>query len=414
MKGYERNIFSLEGESSFDWSLFFTVILLITGGLLSIYSATYESSMASNFTKQLIAAGLGMGVLFTAYYLPERLLKGLSYPFYIFTIVLLIAVLIIGTEVFGTRGWIRIGSFNLQPSELAKLGSLMALSSYLSRKGTDIRTIRDMGISIGIIALPVFLIMQQPDFGSASVLLVMLFGVMFWVGFNGFILYFLVALPVIIIMSLIGTLWMIIGIAGFSFIALLFRSGIRLTALAIIVFITAGIGAPQVYNSLMPHQKKRIDSFLNPGSDPLGAGYNVMQSKMAVGSGGLSGKGYLQGTQTQLRWVPMQWTDFIFSVPAEEFGFVGSILIVALFIYLLIRALAIAYESEDKFYSIMSAGAIAIFFYHILINIGMVIGIMPVMGIPLPFMSYGGTAMIFNLGIIGLLLNAYRNKRISR
>lgn len=406
--------FRLQGESTFDWGLFLTVVMLMASGLLSIYSATSESSMSSNFTKQIIAIGIGSFVMFTTMYMPERLLKLISYPFYGLSIILLIAVLFIGHEVFGTKGWIRLGGFNLQPSELAKLGTLAALANYLSRKGTDIRTFRDLGITFLMIAFPVYLILKQPDTGSASVVLVMYLGVLFWVGFNSFILYFIFVMPVVIIMSLIGTWWMVIGITAFSIIALLFRQRIWMTAIVILIFIISGIGAPQVYENLYPHQKKRIDSFLNPGSDPLGAGYNVMQSKMAVGSGGLTGKGYLKGTQTQLRWVPMQWTDFIFSVPAEEFGFIGSSLIVGLFIYLLIRSLSIAYEAEDKYYSIISAGAVAMLFYHILINIGMVIGIMPVMGIPLPFMSYGGTSMIFNMLLVGLLLNAYRTKRISK
>lgn len=406
--------FRLQGESAFDWGLFLTVVLLIAAGLLSIYSATYGSSMSSNFTKQMIAVGIGTVVMFVTMYLPERLLRLSSYPFYAFSTILLVAVLFIGHEVFGTKGWIRMGGFNLQPSELAKLGTLMALANYLSRKGTDIRTLRDLGITFVMTAFPIYLILKQPDVGSASVLAIMYLGVLFWVGFDSFILYFIFVMPVIIIMSLIGTFWMVTGIVLFSVIAFLFRKRIWMTAIAIVIFIISGIGAPQVYENLYPHQKKRIDSFLNPGSDPLGAGYNVMQSKMAVGSGGLSGKGYLKGTQTQLRWVPMQWTDFIFSVPAEEFGFIGSILIVGLFIYLLIRSLSIAYEAEDKYTSIISAGAVSMLIYHILINIGMVIGVMPVMGIPLPFMSYGGTSMIFNMLLIGLLLNSYRSKRTSK
>jgi rod shape determining protein RodA len=405
--------FRFQGENRFDWSLFLTVILLITSGLISIYSATYGSSTSGNFTKQILATGLGLVVMLTVTFIPKDYIKLFSYPVYVISVMLLIAVLFIGTDVYGTRGWIRLGGFNLQPSEFAKLGILMALSLYLSRKGSDIRTWRDFGFSFSLLILPIYLIAKQPDIGSASVLLIMFLGVLFWTGFDAFILYFIISIPFLIILSLNGLTSMIVSCSVFSVIAIFFRKKIWMTSLAIILFIVVGSGAPKVYENLAPHQKKRIDTFLDPSSDRLGAGYNVLQSVMAVGSGGVAGKGYLSGSQTQLRYIPMQWTDFIYSVPAEEFGFIGSVFIVLLFLYLLSRILSIAHEADDKYYSILASGTLFILLYHILINIGMVIGVMPVMGIPLPFMSYGGTSMLFNCTLVGLMLNAYRTQRIS-
>ena len=186
------------------------------------------------------------------------------------------------------------------------------------------------------------------------------------------------------------------------------------TVIVAAIFVSAGVVAPLVYEGLAPHQKERIDTFLNPGSNPLGAGYNVMQSLMAVGSGGVSGKGFTQGTQTQLRYIPMQWTDFIYSVPSEEFGFVGGAIVIALHFGLIWRAIITASIVANKFYSIICIGAATIFFYHTTINIGMAIGIMPVMGIPLPFMSYGGTSLIMTMGLGGLILNAHRQHELKR
>lgn len=400
----------LKKESKIDWMLLVATLVLITFGLISIYSAVYGSSIDSNFTKQLVSVLLGLGVLTATIFIPENIIRLFSYPAYILSILLLIAVLFIGESVYGTKGWISIGSFNLQPAELAKIGSLMAIANFLSGKGRDIRTLRDLGISFIILIIPAGLIFMQPDVGSASVLFAMYLGLLFWTGFYSLFLYTIIISPILVILSLKDMTWYYIGLAISSISGFFFKSKSYWIVLTIILFISLGFVAPMIYENLMPHQQKRISSFLNPDLDPQGAGYNVIQSKVAVGSGGITGKGFLEGTQTQLRYIPMQWTDFIFSVPAEEFGLIGSSLILIFYLILLKRALTIAYLMEDNYFSIISAGALFIFLYHIVINIGMVIGVMPVMGIPLPFMSYGGTSMIFNLILVGLLLNAYRTQ----
>ncbi len=398
----------LKKESKIDWILLFSCLILITFGLISIYSAVYGSSIDSNFTKQLVSVIVGLVVMGIAIYIPESILRLISYPSYIISILLLVAVLFIGESVYGTKGWISLGSFNLQPAELSKIGSLLAIATYLSGKGKDIRTLRDLGISFLIIALPAGLIFLQPDVGSASVLFAMFIGILFWTGFSSLFLFTIVFSPILVVLSLKDMVWYYTALAISTIMLFFFKSKIYFIAVTIILFISLGFVAPMIYDNLMPHQQNRISSFLNPDLDPQGAGYNVIQSKVAVGSGGISGKGFLEGTQTQLRYIPMQWTDFIFSVPAEEFGLIGTSIIILFYLILMKRTLNIAYISEDRFYSIISAGALFIFLYHIIINIGMVIGLMPVMGIPLPFMSYGGTSMIFNMLLIGLLLNAYR------
>jgi rod shape determining protein RodA len=400
----------LKKESKFDWILIFSCLTLIFFGLVSIYSAVYGSSIDSNFTKQLISVLLGLSVMTAIIFIPESFINFMSYIVYGISILLLVAVLFIGESVYGTKGWISLGSFNLQPAEFAKIGTLLALASYLSGKGKDIRTLRDFGFSSFIVIIPAALIFLQPDVGSASVLFAMFLGILFWSGFSSVILYTIIISPILVILSLKDIVWYYVGLTISSVVMLFFKSKIFLVGLSIALFISLGFIAPQIYENLMPHQQKRISSFLNPDLDPQGAGYNVIQSKVAVGSGGIIGKGFLEGTQTQLRYIPMQWTDFIFSVPAEEFGLIGSSIIILAYLIMLLRILNIAYNSQDTYFSIVSAGALFIFLYHITINIGMVIGIMPVMGIPLPFMSYGGTSVLFNLMLIGLLLNSYRTQ----
>jgi rod shape determining protein RodA len=400
----------LKKESTIDWLLIIATMILITFGLISIYSAVYGSTIDSNFDKQLISVVIGLGVLVATVFIPDNIIRLLSYPAYFISIALLVAVLFIGQSVYGTKGWIAIGSFNLQPAELAKIGCLMAIANYLSGKGKDIRTLRDLGVSFLIILLPAGLIFLQPDVGSASVLFAMFLGILYWTGFSSLFLYTIIISPILVILSLKDMTWYYIGLAISSISIFFFKSKIYFIILSIAIFVSLGFVAPMIFENLMPHQQNRINTFLNPDLDPQGAGYNVIQSKVAVGSGGITGKGFLEGTQTQLRYIPMQWTDFIFSVPAEEFGLIGSVFILLFYLILLNRTLNIAYISEDRYFSILASGALFILIYHIVINIGMVIGVMPVMGIPLPFMSYGGTSMIFNLILIGLLLNAYRTQ----
>lgn len=408
--------FSLEHktDSFIDWKLIFYILGLLGIGLVALYSATYSSAMEGWFYRQIISIGLGILGAIILFFIPKNMMRNLAIIFYGLSILLLILVFFIGVEVYGTQGWIRFGSLSIQPAEFAKFGVVMMLAYFLSSKGTEITNIRDFSISAVIVLLPFGLVVLQPDHGTASVLLAIFLGILFWSGFSKFFLFFIVSLPFILIFSLKGLWFMVAGISIFSVVAMFFRVSWVSKGIVVVVFITIGYIAPMVYDTLKPHQKGRIETFLNPGSDPRNEGYNVIQSLMAVGSGGLSGKGYLQGTQTQLRYIPMQWTDFIFSVPTEEFGFGGGLLILALFGFFLLRSLDISKETDDNFYSVAAFGVVSVFLYHIIINIGMVVGLVPVMGIPLPFLSYGGSAMLVNLAFVGILLNSYRNHRRKR
>jgi rod shape determining protein RodA len=413
MKNFE---FSLDKQKNdyFAWGLFIPAMLLIGIGLLSIFSATRGSNMESNFFRQLISTGIGLAIMFIIIYLPKNLLKYSSLFVYGACLISLVLVLLIGTEIYSTRGWIRLGTLSFQPAEFAKLGIIMALANFISSKGFDVGNIRDFGISFLTVLFPLGLVFLQPDHGTSSVLFAIFIGMLFWAGFNSFILFFILTLPVMVVMALKGMVYFVIGVITASIISFLFRKNIFLTISAIVIFVIVGFMAPMFYNNLMEHQKARIETFLNPEADPRGTGYNVLQSVMAVGSGELTGKGFLQGTQTQLRYIPMQWTDFIFSVPTEEFGFIGGTTVILLYLLLILKSVKIAKETEDKFHSLMCFGIATVFIYHCMINIGMAIGLMPVMGIPLPFMSYGGTYMIINLIFVGILLNTHRQNKIKR
>lgn len=396
---------------NFDWTTFFTVVALTVFGILSIYSATSTFS-DSLFTKQVISASLGLAVMLSVAFFPHKKLKSLSYWVYGISLLMLVLVLFIGVRINGTMGWIRLGGFNLQPAEFAKLGLLMALSNYLSEKGRSINKIDVLGRTFMLLLPMLALVMMQPDVGSASVLMAIFIGILFWTGFNSIILLVVVVAPIILIASLSDSVIYLVAAAIFSVAVFIMKGNLPLKIIAAAVLFSIGLAGPIVYKSLAPHQQARIDTFLDPSSDPRGAGYNVMQSKLAVGSGGITGKGFQEGTLTQLRYIPEQWTDFIYSVPTEEFGFIGGASVIILFIVLILRSMKLAIENDYTYFKILCFGIGVIFLYHILINIGMVIGMMPVMGIPLPFMSYGGTSLLFNMVLIGLLLNANRTQKI--
>jgi rod shape determining protein RodA len=410
--------FSIKKSSSdfFDWSTFFISVLLVTIGLLSIYSATYDAGQSHFFNNQLKYAFLSYGLLFIIMYIPEKYIYSFSYIIYGFTILLLLLVLVpfIGKTHYGTRGWLEIGGFSLQPSEFAKVGTLLVVARHLSLKGTDIRTLRDFFYVSTLVAIPTLLILIEPDTGGATVMMAMYLGILLWTGFDVFFLFFVLSIPIIIILSFIGLNYYIVSVIVFSIIAFTFKKKIYITILAILFAVGIGYSSPIIIKNLAPHQIDRIETFLNPGNDPRGKGYNVIQSVLAVGSGGLTGKGYMQGLQTQLRYIPKQWTDFIYCVPTEEFGFAGGVLVISLLGGLMFRSIKIAQEIDNKFHSILAAGFASIIFYHSMINIGMAMAVMPVMGIPLPFLSSGGSALLVNVSMVGLLMHAFRNQKLKK
>jgi rod shape determining protein RodA len=329
----------------------------------------------------------------------------------LFSLLLLVVVIVVGRRVSGAKSWLDLGPFGFQPSEFGKIGTILAMSAFLSRKNTDIDSFKDILISLTIGFIPVMLILLEPDMGTAIVFLSMILILIFWKGISLFGLFIVLSPGFVAISALFGLFYFIGSLLLVIVTILLFRKDIFFSASIFALNLAAGFFADYLYNALSPHQQKRIQSFIDPNTDPLGAGYNTIQAKVAIGSGGLFGKGFLHGNQTQLQYIPEQWTDFIYCVIGEEFGFIGSMIVLVLFLYLFLRILKIASTTKDEFLSLTMIGILSVYLIHYLVNIGMVVGILPVIGIPLPFVSYGGSSLLVNMFMLGIIANVFRNRK---
>ncbi|MCF8305170.1 MAG: rod shape-determining protein RodA [Ignavibacteriales bacterium] len=399
-------------QDKIDFAILVPAFLLAISGLIAVYSSTINHPTANgNFDRQFIFLLLSVAAVIIIYFLPILTFRWITIVFYVISIFFLVLVLIMGKTVYGAKSWLSFGLIGFQPSELAKLGTILLLALWLSNRKQDINNIFDLGVSLSIGLLPVFLILLEPDMGTAIVFIAIIISMLFWAGINLFALFVVISPGVMIFMSLFGWLGLAGGLLLVITSLLLFRRNIFTSLTVFVVNLSSAFFFEFIFRLLKPHQQQRIDSFLNPDLDPLGNGYNALQAKVAVGSGGLIGKGFMQGNQTQLRFIPEQWTDFIFCVIGEEFGFIGSLIIIGLYILLLYRLLKLAHTVKDKFSGLIISGMIGLFFSHFAINIGMNIGIAPVIGLPLPFISYGGSSLLINMALIGLALNIYRNRK---
>ena len=233
----------------------------------------------------------------------------------------------------------------------------------------------------------------------------------FWKGISSFSLFVVLSPGFIAIAAIFGTAYFIIALLFVIGMLFIFKRNLFFSASIFAVGLSSGFFAEFVYHALSPHQQKRIQSFLDPNADPLGSGYNTIQAKVAIGSGGLFGKGFLEGNQTQLQFIPEQWTDFAYCVIGEEFGFIGSIIVIVIFLTLFLRILKLSYNTKDEFLSLVSIGILSVYLIHFIINLGMVVGILPVIGIPLPFISYGGSSLLVSMFMLGILANLYRTRK---
>ncbi|MDP4198406.1 MAG: rod shape-determining protein RodA [Bacteroidota bacterium] len=399
-------------RKNFDITTFFSVLLLVTAGFLAIYSATYAANMNNRFGSQLLFAAGGIGGMIVMAMLPVRWFQAVAYPLYGISLALLVFVAFKGKLVYGHRSWIAIGGFQFQPSEIAKLATIFTIGAFLN-KGRDLSNVKNLLTVCGLVILPVALILKEPDPGTAVIFAGLLVVILLWSGIDLFLLAAVVIPALVAVLSLFGQTPTVIAVlAGGLVLFFVFRRNLVLTVLAFGIVIAIAFSTNFIYEHLHQYQRNRVQVLLDPELDPLGAGYNVIQTRMAIGSGGLTGKGYLRGTQTQLRYVPKQWTDFIISVPAEEFGFVGAVVILLLYLFVIFRGVAIASSVRSIFSSVVAIGIAGIWFLHVTVNIGMALGLMPVIGIPLPFMSYGGSALLTNLLMAGILMNLYRNRKV--
>ncbi len=392
--------------------MFIPMMVLITFGLLAIYSSTIHHPTANgNFGKQFIFFAVSMVIYFVIYFLPQQTFRFFSIPTYLVSLFFLVAVLAVGKVIYGAKSWFGIGGFGFQPSELAKLGTILFLAFWLSFKPRDINNIKDIGLALLIGFIPVGLIMLEPDTGTSLIFVFITLALVYWSGISLFGLFVVLSPGVSIFASILGlpyfiTVLVLIVVALFIFKRDLFNS-----ATIFVINLSTGFFFDYAYKILKPHQQLRIASFLDPNADPLRSGYNVIQAKVAIGSGGLLGKGFMQGNQTQLRFIPEQWTDFIFCVIGEEFGFIGSVIIIISFLIIFYRLIKLASQSKDSYSSLVVIGILTLLFTHFAINIGMNVGLTPVIGLPLPFLSYGGSSLLIDVILMAIAMNFYRNRK---
>ncbi|MBE2278965.1 MAG: rod shape-determining protein RodA [Ignavibacteriaceae bacterium] len=395
----------------FDFYIFGCVLVLIGFGLAAIYSSTLTNSFAAgNFQKQLISFFVALSALYVFYLIPYSFYKSLSIPIYVFSIALLILVLLIGKTIGGAKSWIALGPFSFQPAEFAKLATLISLAAFLARESTNIESVKDVVIALLIGLVPVALILKEPDLGSSFIFMGMILTLLFWKGITPFGLFLVLSPAIVMVSALFGWYAAAATLLLVVVLLFLFKKKLVISAIVFTINLASAFFVNYLFKFLSPHQKKRVESFIDPNSDPLGSGYNALQAQIAIGSGGFTGKGFLQGNQTQLQFIPEQWTDFIFCTVGEEFGFIGSFIVVLCYTVLLYRILKLAYEVKNEFLSLMLAGIFSIYFFHFTVNIGMAIGVMPVIGIPLPFVSYGGSSLLMNMTMLGIVLNIYKTK----
>ncbi len=387
-----------------DWLTIFLYAILVFFGWLSIFSAssgeevTSIFDMSERYGKQAVWIGLSVVLAIIIIIIDAKFFSQFAFIFYVGMMVVLVGVLLFGKTVAGSKSWFQIGSIAIQPAEFAKFATSLAIAKYLSTLNVDMRQLKTKVISIIILAIPAMLILLQNDTGSALVYFAFIL-VLFREGISGAIIVLGVVMAILFILTLLfGEVYLISALALIFIIGWVISKNLRKQfKLSFVVLLLAAafvFSVNYAYESVLaPHQKKRINVLLNIEKDIHGAGYNVNQSKIAIGSGGFSGKGFRQGMLTRNNFVPEQDTDFIFCTVGEEWGFMGSAVVVLLFLLLLLRLVFLAERQRSKFSRIYGYGVASILFFHFAINIGMTIGIAPVIGIPLPFFSYGGSSL---------------------
>lgn len=399
----------------FDFVLFLSVLALIVIGIFAIFSATQSNpSTADYYIKQMTFAIIGLVMVIVVSYVPPRYLSSISYYLYGLAIVLLILVLVFGRTINGNKSWFYLGGFGIQPSEFAKVATVLAISNFFYKGEEDNPKIKPLDIikALAFALLPAILVKMENDTGTTLVMLSFIIPMFFWAGVSPFLLYAVITPVFAVILAFINFNFFIVYCVLILISLFFFKRHWLQSAGVILLNVIAGLSVSFLFSKLQPYQQNRIKAVFDPSSDPLGSGYNVIQSKVAIGSGGIWGKGYMDGSQTQLRFIPEQWTDFIFCMIGEEFGLIGSFVIIVLFLIVIFRLLSNSYYSRNRFLSLACIGFASIFFFHMFINIGMTIGITPVIGIPLPLVSNGVSSLLSFLLMVGIAMNTYRHKDI--
>lgn len=401
----------LDNSLKFDWFFIGVTIALMTCGVSLVYSATVNEEIVfydSLWFRQIIYFLCGIVIAVGLVFVKIDWLKRVAVPSYVIALVLLVFVLFFAGDVKGAGRWIDLKVIKFQPSEFAKIAYLIIISYWLSKHPVSLFKLKSFAVPLGLFIVPFALVLKQPDLSTALVFTAITLVGFFFAGLT-FTDMFLILSPVLSVLfshsqsMVFQVLWGIL-------ICLVVLSVIRrhlskkLSGVIIATNILAGYASTMVWNMLAPHQQKRVNTFLDPMSDPLGDGYQVLQSLTAIGSGGVGGKGFGNGSQTNLSFLPEEHTDFIFSVLGEQFGFVGCAAVLGLFALFLWRASSICKTNDDPFVTLLTMGASTIFLFHITVNIAMTIGLMPVTGLPLPFLSYGGSFALVCMFLVGLLM----------
>jgi len=403
-----------------DYLTIFAWMVVVSIGLIAIYSTTNGpasqyllESVQRNFWRQLTWVFVSLAVVVFCLMLPVRFFQKAAYPAYFTTLMLLMAALLFGREVNGAKSWLYVGGVGFQVSEFAKVGAVLAVAQLIASKRPNTKNVRYAAGVVALITLPAVLIVLQNDTGTALVFFALVPIMLFWSGLP------ISAVMLMISPAITGYLAIVYMPAAIAFaviftVIMFIRSKERRYAVLAGVFTGGTIGAVTfaLTRLLQPYQIARIVSFTNPEAEEFrkGVGFHLVQSKAAIGSGGLTGKGFMEGTQTQGAYVPEQSTDFVLSVIGEEWGFIGSMVLLLAFGLLLIRLVRLGTQVKHPFGSMVAAGAAGIYLIHIFINIGMVTGLLPVIGIPLPFVSYGGSALLANTTMLAIMLNLHMRR----
>ncbi len=390
-----------------DKPLIIATLLLSGIGLLVIYSATLAIDHTL-FYRQLVWVLIGIAIMVGIIFIPRRFLYNFSYWIYVFSVILLIIPLIINRGAVAKR-WIDLYFFQLQPSELAKLGLIMALAIIFSLKKEIVSHTQELIIPFALTIVPFILVLVEPDLATAMVFPAILIFVLFIKGVRMKLLLFILT-PMISLLTAFHWLSWIIFIIILLIFLLMYRQGFAYSFGLFATNSFVGTVTPILWRHLKPYQQQRIISFLNPSADPRGAGWHIIQSKIAIGSGGFFGKGFLQGTQHQRFFLPEQHTDFIFSVLGEEWGFIGIMIVLVLFALLILRIISIMRSARSDWGIFLLAGITGYFVIQIFLNIGMCVTILPVAGIPLPLLSYGGSQILLSFFLVGVALNIGYNR----
>jgi rod shape determining protein RodA len=388
-----------------DFWIFASVIGLVAIGLVGNYSTSFAEGELTygHFYRQLLWGAIGFGGMVFMASLPTRFFQSTAYFLYALGIVTLLAVFVVGHEQMGAKRWIEMGPFQFQPSEFAKVTTILGIAQLLSDYPREIGKSWMTLAVVGAALLPMGLILVQPDLGTSLVYPMVMFCLLAWAGVPLWHLLLLLT-PILAVITSWHTLLHLSVMTVLLVGVYLARKQLVTVVLAAVIFLGIGVATPHLWGKLHPYQQKRLLTFVNPEADPLGSAYQLIQSKIAIGSGQIAGKGFLHGTQTQLKFLPEGHTDFIYSAWSEEFGFMGSMAVVLLFAIFFYRGIRVAAKAHNTFNSLVTAGIVSLLVLQALTNLLMTVGFLPVTGVPLPFVSYGGSSLLSCMGQSGIVL----------